>query len=218
MQNVALGIVRRARARKAPCRIAAAILCTAAAVVAGCGGQQPAALLITYTEQSYVQSAEGASGIAVKVTVDDARATRGQLGAVPGGVGIPDQPIVPDNDVREVLRSAIEHELEVRGFNLTPSARAGVHVTLTQFRAEFHRGLMFQTASATLTMNVQVIWPGRATPYSETISGAGQEGGIAEPSATSAGPALNRALDAAVRNLFDDDRFVSGVILAGGGH
>jgi uncharacterized lipoprotein YajG len=216
MPNFALPIVRRAR--RAPSRIAAAMLFAAAAGVAGCGSQKPPALLITYTEQSYVQPAEGASGIAVKVTVDDARSSRDELGAVPGGVGIPDQPIVPNNDVRAVLRSAIEHELQVRGFNLTSAARAGVQVTLTQFRAEFHRGLMFQTASATLTMNVQVLWPGRATPYSETISGAGQAGGIAEPSAAAAGPALNRALDAAVRNLFDDDRFVSGVILAGGGH
>ncbi|HXW84559.1 MAG TPA: YajG family lipoprotein [Candidatus Binataceae bacterium] len=180
--------------------------------LAGCANQQPTTVPLVYTEESFVPPTQGAEGIPVQVEVVDERPDKSRVGEIPSRDSSPDTPIVTANDPDEVIRKAMEHELSVRGFNVTPSP-VRVNVAVTKLWADYAAATPIPPrAQADVTLKVLVIGPHDQLFYSQTLNGQGQHGQVL--ASDHAGPALSRALDDAITNVFSDEKFTRAIITA----
>lgn len=188
------------------------------AIVAGLSGcaLTPGHVNIAYTplDSGGAVKVAGAEALPVRISVSDQRASRDAVGHKTNGYGMEMAPITSDNDVPQTLQSAIESELRNRGFNVGGTGPT-VAVTLTKFENRFVNGFWSGTATAEVVMNVVVERNDNTILYSKLIDEQGVNPEIQLASAENAGIALNRALQAAVTKLFEDQAFLSSLEAAG---
>jgi uncharacterized lipoprotein YajG len=163
---------------------------------------------LTYIPQSNVSKLSDAKNITVTVVVHDQRDSKDAVGAKKNGFGMDMAPIVATNDVATLLKSAIETELNNRGFNLGTSNAVSVVAELSKFYNDFKVGFWAGDAVAEVTMNILIKNQDGEIIYSKIISGHGKEPNIQLASGKNAMLALNAALKDALDKMFNDPDFI----------
>ncbi|HVA79199.1 MAG TPA: YajG family lipoprotein [Candidatus Binataceae bacterium] len=190
-------------------RAAIAALAVCALAVSACAPVSSNPVTLEYTPPNFLTPAPGAEGVAIRIVVDDLRSDKTRLGDVLDNSGATIAPILAAGSVTDTIAQAIASGLGTRGFNVTPAAPAVVRVDLTRFDCTFQSGMLSGSASARMTMNVQVIAPDGKPVYAAAFSGEGDNGGFEDSSSDNAKPALDRALNDAVNRLIGDPGFVA---------
>ena len=197
----------------------AAIPCLIALMVAGCMTglnspshfmATPSSISPTYTPETPVDSVKGAG--AVSVAVEDLRADPGKVGSVTGlaikaGNGV----ISTTVDVKQLVQTAIERELQDRGFTIDDGG-ARIAIAITEFDVQHFvtATLLSQgsTSHAAVMIHLTVTGASNKRRFSTLIFAQGES---AEGNDQSA---LDQALAIAVHKLFADPHFIKAILAA----
>jgi uncharacterized lipoprotein YajG len=190
-------------------RAATAALAACALIAAACAPVSSNPVALEYTPPNFLTPAPGAEGVAIRVVVDDLRPDKSRLGEVQDSSGAAIAPILATGSVTDTIAQAISSGLGTRGFNIMPASPAIVRVAVTQFNCAFESGMLSGSATARMTINVQVFAHGGKQIYEKTFSGQGANGGFEVSSSENAKPALDRALSDTVNRLIGDPGFVA---------
>ena len=170
---------------------------------------------LSYVSQANASHIAGAEGVTVAVAVSDQRDAKDCVGHKINGYGQQMAPIVALNDVPGLVKSAIETELQNRGFNLGAARAVSVRVSLNKFSNQFQQHFFSGDAVAEVTMSVAVNKPDGSPAYLNMISGQGTQPNIQMAGGENARVALDAALQDAMRKLFDDSAFMAALIASG---
>lgn len=165
---------------------------------------------IAYSPDANARPIPGASARAVQVSVEDLRSTKDCVSRKKNGYGMEMAPIVTRENVPDIVRRALESELQQRGFRIGGGG-AGATVDLTRFYSNWEVGFWTATAAGEVTLQVRV----RGTNYSRTVTGTERNSGEMMLGGGGAKEALELALRDAMRKLFDDPAFVQALLRRG---
>jgi uncharacterized lipoprotein len=171
---------------------------------------------LSYVPQVGVQRVERPNVSGVVVSVVDSRPTKDRVSSKENAFGMKLGAITSEEDVATLLQSAVEIELENRGFHLG-SGKALVNVELSRLENDFGQGFFSGDAMAELFMRVTVQEAASQVLYRKFIQGKGINSGIQLASGANAKIALDRALQDAVSKLFQDSQFLESVVKAAAG-
>jgi len=178
-------------------------------VLNGCGVKKDY-ITINYTPLSGVQGVSGAEAVTVKVQAVDERKNKesvGKKGYEYDFLGA----IIAQNDITDTVAKAIQSELQLRGFIV---GEDGVVILsqITRFYNEF-RGFP-EKAVAEVNMNIQVKNGGGHIVFTKVVTGEGVKSGVMLRTGENAKVALDAALKDAVRQLVDDEAFITALFKA----
>ncbi|MEN1957361.1 YajG family lipoprotein [Luteimonas sp. MJ204] len=170
---------------------------------------------VAYQPASGVAPIEGAGNVQVALQVNDVRTERDRVSSKTNGYGQKMGAISLNQDLTELVKDALEAELDVRGYSL---AGNGIQLVcdIVDFNNEFRSGFWSGTAVGNVRFNVKIRSSEGNIIYTEMITGDGQEEGIQLASGKNAAPALERALQAAVAALMARSDFHAALAKAGG--
>jgi uncharacterized lipoprotein YajG len=180
------------------------------AMIAACATATvpPFPVSLTYTPDRNAQPVSGSEAVHVEVTVNDLRQEKNTLGEVSGGPQTVS--IFTNDDLAELIKSAIQSELVDRDFELG-SGNALVVVDLEGISV--HRKIGANpSAWAEVIFKVQVEQKTGAVLYSREVDGTTS---LALPHESGSGGsqhALNSALDDAVQRLMADPAFINALL------
>jgi uncharacterized lipoprotein YajG len=177
----------------------------------------PSSVSISYTPEKTVQPVKGAG--TVSVTVNDLRADQNKVGNEMGAVTkAGDRPILANENVEVVVRSAIETELRDRGFTIGRGT-ATVAIDISEFNVQrvvevSNVLLMVRSyhSHADVLMHVAVIGGKRGSLYAKLIFGQSSSRDSADQEN------LDNALHKALQDLFADQRFTNAILAAERSH
>jgi uncharacterized lipoprotein len=195
-------------------RILALASCVAIASLSGCA-LTTEQIEIHYTQQPGVSTVAGAENVSVNVQVNDQRLDKSKVSSKKNGFGAEMAPITAAEDVAVTVRKAIEKELQARGFKLGSNA-ALVNITadVTRFYNDHKMGFFAGDAVADLNMSVTVSSSSGQQRYSRQIIAQGKEANTQLATGNNARIALERALQAGMKMLFDDPAFIAALLAA----
>lgn len=188
--------------------------CVAVSGLSGC------ALTTEQIELNYVQQAgaariAGAENVSVNVQVADQRLDKSKVSSKKNAYGMEMAPITAAEDVAVTVRKAIEKELQARGFQLgSEAALIKIAADLTRFYNDHKMGFFAGDAVADLNMSVIVKSNSGALLYSKQIVAQGMEKNTQLASGKNARIALERALENGMKTLFEDQAFVSALLVS----
>ena len=169
---------------------------------------------IQYTPQQGIAQIEGASRVSVAVDVVDQRQEKGKVSSKKNAFGMEMAPILATEEVSTSVRRAIEKELEARGFKLGAQTGAvQVVADLTRFYNDHKVGFFAGDAVAEIILSVVVKSTPGTVAYSRQIIAQGVEANIQLMTGENAKLALNRALENAMKTLFEDQSFIGALLL-----
>ena len=163
---------------------------------------------ITYLPQEAPARIKRAEGIRVRVKVSDLRSNKVEV-SKKGDQYEFLAPILAENDVAEILKQAIEGELERRGFG-----GEGPEVIVKAELSKFYNRFLGSKSVAELSMHVQVLKQGNVLIFSSIVRGEGVESGVNLCSGANAKKALEAALRDGVQKLMADVRFTDALLTA----
>lgn len=141
----------------------------------------------------------------VTVQVVDRRSTK-VVGQKINGFGMKTADIVANNDVDATIKNALDTELSSRGFAQTAGGNTVV-VDLDNLQNQFSIGLVSGDAKATAQMEVSVKRPDGSVAYDQNITGQAKDW-IELATEGNAEKQLNAAIADAIKNLFNDPKFI----------
>lgn len=199
-------------------RTLALLYCVAMTSLAGCGfiAEQ---IKLEYNQPAGVSRIAGASNVSVNVQVTDQRQDKSKVSSKKDMYGIELAPITAAEDVAITIRKAIEQELQARGFQLaSDTAHVKIAADLTRFYNDHKVGLFLGDAVADLIMAVTVKGQNGTQPYSRQIVAQGIEPNLQTQlaSGNNARIALGRALENGMKILFEDEEFLSALVVSSG--
>jgi uncharacterized lipoprotein YajG len=170
----------------------------------------PSTVSLLYTPEKMVEPIKGAG--MVTVTVRDLRADPKKVGGVSGSVRMTGNgPITTSQDVREVVKNALETELRNRGFSIGANT-AFVLIDVTRFDVQHVVAATLigrhYESHAGILMRVEVRGASQNILYSRLISGESNSKDGSDQQT------LNVALEAAAKDLFDDGGFTNAILTA----
>lgn len=168
---------------------------------------------LSYVPQQDVSRVAGAGNVPVQTVVTDDRAIKNKVSCKKNGYGMEMAAIIADDNVSNVIRSAIELELDNRGFPVKTNG-VPVLISLSKFYSDFKIGFWSGTAVAEITMEVQVKDTKGNYIFSRLITGEGTEPNCQLASGSNAKLALDAALQDAVGRLFKDKAFIEALFKA----
>lgn len=168
---------------------------------------------LSYVPQQNVSRIAGAENVPVRTTVTDDRAIKDKVSCKKNGYGMEMAAIVADDNVTNVIRSAIELELESRGFPVKTNG-VPILINLSKYYSDFKIGFWSGTAAAEVTMEVQVKDTKGNYMFSKLLTGEGTEPNCQLASGSNAKLALDAALQDAVDRLFKDKAFIEALFKA----
>jgi len=186
-----------------------AIMILVAVVGAACSAVSSNPITLEYTAPDFLNPAQGAEGVTVRVVVYDARADRSSLGNLQDSGGAAIGPITTTSDLTGTIAQATASSLATRGFNVTATGPVVVRIDLVRFDNQFVATTFGESASARMVINVQVIEAGGKQIYAKTYSAQGRNANFQSASSDNAKPALDRALSDAVNALVTDPDFIA---------
>jgi uncharacterized lipoprotein YajG len=216
---MSMGVRRRLPGAAALARAAlgtvAALL--ALALLPGCA-LVPETIVLSPAPMAGAQPLPEARGLLVRVTVRDQRARTDRVSAKVNSHGHELAPIQASQDVAVTLQQALEGELQARGFAPAPGAAATrVAVGLKHLFSDFRVGYFSGDAVAQVQLAV-VVQAGDGPPrFARVIGAEGVEPGLPRFDGANAARALNKALEAAMQQLFDDPDFNAALLGRGSG-
>ncbi|HUY26921.1 MAG TPA: YajG family lipoprotein [Candidatus Binataceae bacterium] len=185
------------------------IMILAAVMGAACAAVSSNPITLEYTAPDFLNPAQGAEGVTLRVVVYDARADRSSLGNLQDSTGAVIGPITTTSSVTDTIAQAAASGLATRGFNVTATGPVIVRIDLARFDNQFEATTLGRSASARMVINVQVIGAGGKQIYAKTYSADGHNANFQSASGDNAKPALDRALSGAVNVLVTDPDFIA---------
>lgn len=168
---------------------------------------------LQYVQQQGVSQTPGANNVTVNVQVSDQRQDKSKVSSKKNGFGIEMAPIIATEDVAITVRKAIEQELRTRGFQLgSNAALVQIAADLTRFYNDHKTGFFAGDAIADLNMSITVKSKNGDLLYSRQVVAQGIEPNTQLMSGENARLALNRALENAMKSLFDDQAFLTALV------
>ncbi len=175
----------------------------------------PDTIDLRYKQPQGVAQIAGAGDISVKVTVADQRTDKTKVSSKKNGYGMEMAPILASEDVAITVRKAIESELQARGFALgSDAALVLISADLSRFYNDYKTGFFSGDAVADLNMLVSLKSKSGSVLYTRMIVAQGIEPKIQLASGDNAKLALDRALENAMKTLFEDKAFISAMTSA----
>lgn len=160
---------------------------------------------LAYQPSGTAQKIATADSPHVVVQVADRRSTK-LVGQKINGFGMKTADIVADNDVPDLIRSAIDTELNNRGF-AQGSGGNTVSVALDNVQNQFTVGFFSGDATADVQMQVTVKKSDGSVAYDRMINGHAKDW-VEVAREGNAETTLNAAIADAVTNLFNDAAFL----------
>lgn len=160
-----------------------------------------------------VAALPGAENVVVDVRVKNEKKHK-WIGRKKDGLGISLARIYPKGSISGTVRDAIEKELVARGFGAGNNGHVVVDATVKELHNAFEMGLVEGEAVAKLNMEVAVLTTGGKELFSKDITAKGETGAMLT-SGHNAGVAVDRALQAGIKTLFDDPAFIQALFAAG---
>ena len=160
----------------------------------------PDRINLEYVPQSNVQATDAARGIRVDVTVKDVRTQTDRVGAK--GVANQAAAIISNQDVTAVVKQAIDAELVQRGYALAPG-NVRIACDLSNFSATWQVGFWSGSAHGSCQLSVKIKDKEGELVFSEIVAGEATEKGIQVTSGDNAKVVLERALQDAMKKLFE---------------
>lgn len=167
---------------------------------------------IQYLPQVGVSTLEKAKSVVVSVQVNDSRPDKSKVGSKKNGYGMELASIEATEDVSLTFRQAIEYELKARGFSLGQEALVAINADLTKYENDFKMGLFSGDAVAELNMGVTVKSKKGDLIFARSFVTKGLEPGIQIASGENARIALEKALSQGLKNMFEDQSFISALL------
>lgn len=193
-------------------KIVAIACCVAVASLSGCALTTDR-IELQYNQQLGVSPLAGANNISVNVQVTDQRQEKSKVSSKKNGFGMEMAPIIATEDVAVTVRKAMEKELQARGFLLSSDAALiQIAAGLTRFYNDHKVGFFAGDAVADLNMSVTVKTTKGEQLYSRQLIAQGIEQNTQLMSGENARLALNRALENGMKDLFDDQAFLSALV------
>lgn len=193
-------------------KIAAIACCVAVASLSGCALTTDR-IELQYNQQLGVSPLVGANNISVNVQVTDQRQEKSKVSSKKNGFGMEMAPIIATEDVAVTVRKAMEKELQARGFRLSSDAALiQIAAGLTRFYNDHKVGFFAGDAVADLNMSVTVKTAKGEQLYSRQLIAQGIEQNTQLMSGENARLALNRALENGMKDLFEDQAFLSALV------
>jgi uncharacterized lipoprotein len=159
---------------------------------------------IDYVPPANLSVAPGASDVTVIVTGQDRRSANwDRIGNKKNGYGVEMAAIKAENDVVELTRHAVEHELESLGFKIG-SDGLKVNVELQNFYNDFKVGFFAGDSVGEVTFSLTVTRSDGSTVYVQQYRGRGINKNIQLASGTNAKEALQMALTDAMQTMIAD--------------
>lgn len=170
---------------------------------------------LEYQPMSGIQALPSAEGITVLVHVNDLRTDKTRVSCKKNGFGMEMAPIVAEEDPALTIRRALETELKARGFRVGPDALVLIHSDVTRFWNDHKTGFFAGDSVADLNMTVVVKdKSGEKVLFTKQINAQGQESNIQIQGGNNAKLALDKALVAGIRQLFEDPHFLEAILKA----
>lgn len=148
--------------------------------------------------------------VPVTVNVTDVRQNKNAVGCKKNGGGMECAYIVTDNDVAEVLKNAIEIELQARGFAISEGG-AAIGIEFCKFNNDFKMGFFSGDACSEAIVHVLVKDRGEIK-FSKTIFGYGWEEPCFLASGKNAALSLEEALKDTVQKIVNDPAFIDSLL------
>ncbi|MHB0889051.1 YajG family lipoprotein [Acidithiobacillus sp.] len=168
---------------------------------------------LTYQSQKGVAALPGAKNVVVNVVVKNDKKHK-RIGSKENGLGMSMASIYAKEPISKTVQDAIQKELVVRGFGTGTSGPVILNATVKEFHNTFHLGVFEGEAVARLNMAVAVMTKGGKEIFSKDIMATGKTGSMIS-SGENAGIAMDRALSAGIKSLFDDPAFIQALFTAG---
>lgn len=187
----------------------------AVCVLSGCAlGDEKIA--VAYVAPANLTIVDGANAVTLAVNVQDGRASnRDRIGSKKNGYGMETARILAANNVIELVRTAVEHELESLGFNIGPGGYA-VNVEVQTFYNDFKTTFFKLDAVAEVALNLTALNPDGTFAYSRSYKGIGMNQSLVVALPSTAQPALEQALTNAMEQLIQDDNLHKTLVAAAG--
>ncbi|HTY66960.1 MAG TPA: YajG family lipoprotein [Alphaproteobacteria bacterium] len=193
-------------------RLVGVVLATG--LLGGCAfteGQIP----VHYVAPPNLEVTDGANTVSVTVKAHDGRVSnRDRIGTKKNGYGMEAARITAKNDIVELVRGAVEQELESLGFKVGPGGLT-VNVELEVFYNDFKASLFHLDAVAEVAFSVTALNPDGSIAYSKSYRAVGTNQDIFMATPESAEPALEQALTHAMAGLVQDDNLQKSLVTAG---
>lgn len=165
---------------------------------------------IKYTQQQGVAVIPGADGSLVSVQVTDSRLDKSKVSSKKNGHGLETADITSNEDVTVTIGRAIEQEIRARGFK-AGAGPADIKLTaeINRFYNDHKMGWFSGDAVADLSLSVRVSDAANKLLYSRTVMSQGKEANTQLATGNNAAIALDKALEAGMKDLFNDQAFLS---------
>ena len=170
-----------------------------AAVLSGCAFT-PDRINLKYVPQSNVQVTDAARGVRVNVTVKDVRTQTDRVGAK--GVANQAAAIISNQEVTGLVKRAIDAELSQRGYTLAPG-NVLIACDLSNFSTTWQVGFWSGSAHGSCQLSVKIKDKEGELVFSEIVTGEATKKGIQVTSGDNAKVVLERALQDAMKKLFE---------------
>jgi uncharacterized lipoprotein len=190
------------------------VLFMAVASVSGCALTTDRVAL-EYSPQKGVSPIAGARAITVNVQVADQRQDKSKISSKKNGFGMEMAPILAAEDVTITVRRAIEQELRSRGFELgADDSLIKIAADLVRFYNDHKVGFFAGDAVADLHMSVVVKSRKNELLWSKQVIAQGIEANTQLMGGDNAKRALDKALENGMKQLFEDQAFLSALMTA----
>ena len=168
---------------------------------------------LTYQPQKSVAALPDAKNVVVHVVVKNEKKHK-RIGRKENGLGMSMASIYAKEPISKTVQDAIQKELVARGFGTGNGGPVILNATVKEFHNTFHIGVIEGEAVARLSMVVAVMTKGGKEVFSKDITATGKTGSMIS-SGNNAGIAMDRALHAGIKTLFDDPAFMQALFTAG---
>ena len=175
----------------------------------------PSNVDLKYQPQQGVLHVPEANKVTVKVEVNDSRQDKNRVGNKTNAFGWKFAHIGTTEDVAVTIRSAIEQELQDRGFHLGTDATVNITADLTKFYSDLKVGLVVGGYETDLNMNVTIKSKKGALLYSKQLVANGSESDVElvlVGSDANLKSSLGKAMSNAMKTLFNDKAFIAALM------
>lgn len=167
---------------------------------------------INYMPPPNLTVVNGASSVAVAVSGQDGRASnKDRISSKKNGYGMEMARIVAANDIVELVRAAVERELESLGFKIAATGLP-VKVEVQTFYSDFKIGFWSGSAVAEVVFNLTASASDGALVYARSYKGIGISKNVMIASGSNAQPALQEALTNAMAQLIQDENLQKALV------
>jgi len=169
-------------------------------------------IVLDYTPQQNIENIRGSEKVNLKFNITDARSMKDKVSYKKNAYGMEMAEIISDKDALELVKEAINIELQNRGFN-TNGSDIDLNIELIRFFNDFKMGFFAGDASAEVIIGTQVKLKNGNVLYNKTITGKYVEQDIQLATGKNAKIALEGALREAVSILVNDPEFIKALMM-----